>query len=122
MGSHPLNLLFRFLLEVVALIVAGIWTWHLSDSVFSYVLGVGVPLLMAAVWGIFAVPDDPSRSGKTIIKTPGLIRLVLELAFFGFAYWALLALGWDAFSLVFGACVLVHYVISYQRIRWLLNN
>ena len=33
--------------------------------------------------GVFAVPDDPSRSGSAPIAVPGLARLTLEAAVFG---------------------------------------
>lgn len=122
MSSHPLNLMFRFFLEVAALIVSGIWAWHLSDTVFSYLLAVAVPIFMAIVWGVFAVPNDPSRSGKTIVKTPGLVRLILELAFFGFSSWAMLSLGWELASWTFATGVLLHYLLSFDRIQWLLKQ
>lgn len=120
MGSHPLNLVFRFLLEVLALILSGIWAWHLGDASFRYVLAIAVPLAMAVAWGVFAVPNDPSRSGKTVVKTKGWIRLLLELGFFGFAAWSSFQIGWQTLGWVFAACVLLHYIISYDRVRWLL--
>ena len=117
-----MNHLFRFVLEVVALIVSGIWAWHQSNSIMGYVWGIGLPFLMATIWGVFAVPNDPSRSGKTVVKTPGIVRLFLELLFFGFAIWAMLSMRWEVAGWIFGASVLLHYVISYNRIQWLLKN
>jgi hypothetical protein len=32
MGSHPINLAIRFLLEVVALTSMGMWGWRASDG------------------------------------------------------------------------------------------
>lgn len=117
-----MNHLIRFVLEVVALIVAGIWAWHQSNSIMGYVWGIALPIVMATMWGVFAVPNDPSRSGKTVIKTPGFVRLLLELGFFGFAFWAMLSLEWEVGGCIFGASVLLHYVLSYNRIQWLLKN
>ena len=64
MGQHPLNLFFRLILEIFALVSIGMWGWSLGDKSLKYVLALIFPLVIAAVWGIFAVPDDPSRSGK----------------------------------------------------------
>jgi len=122
MSSHPIHLFFRFILEVIALLVAGIWAWHLSSSIFSYVLAVGIPMFMASIWGIFAVPNDPSRSGKTVVKTPGVVRLFIEFSFFGFACWAMFSLGWKEASWLFGEGVLLHYLLSYDRVQWLLKQ
>jgi hypothetical protein len=82
---------------------------------------VGIPLAVAIVWGTFAVPDDPSRSGRAPIPVRGVVRLVLELAIFSAAT---CALSTDARTLgiVFGVCVLVHYALSYDRIGWLLRR
>ena len=83
MGSHPINLAIRFLLEVAALIIAGTWGWKIGSGWYRYFLVVAVPLLMATMWGVFSVPHDPSRSGNAPIAVPGFFRLFLELAFFG---------------------------------------
>ena len=65
MGSHPINLAFRFLLELAALVASGFWGWRQSDGGFRYILAIGIPVFLAVVWGTFAVPNDPSRSGKS---------------------------------------------------------
>ena len=89
MGSHPVNLAVRFLLEVAALIATGIWGWNQADGSLQYVLAAAIPLALATLWGVFAVPDDPSRSGRALVVVQGIVRLVIELAIFIFAIWAL---------------------------------
>ena len=79
MGSHPVNLLLRFLLELCVLAVAGYWGWSVSEGFTRFLLLLGVPLLLAVVWGTFAVPSDPSRSGRAPIPVPGVVRLLIEL-------------------------------------------
>lgn len=122
MGSHPINLVIRFLLEISALIAVGVWGWKQSDSWFRFVLAIGLPLTFAAIWGIFAVPNDPSRSGLAPIITPGVIRLVIEIAIFFFAIWALHNLHLNKLSFILGIMVVLHYVVSYDRIIWLLSH
>ena len=64
MGSHPINLAIRFLLELAALFALGLWGWNAYDGGESWqriLLMLGVPIAAALLWGLFAVPDDPSR-------------------------------------------------------------
>ncbi len=120
MGSHPINLMIRFLLELMALVSVGLWAWKNHEGTLQYVFGL--PILMMVVWGIFAVPEDPSRSGKSPIPVPGLIRLIIEFLFFGLADWALYDLEYTSLSYVFGGIVLLHYLVSYDRVLWLLKE
>ena len=122
MGSNPINLAIRFILEITALVSMGAWGWRQGEGAVSIVLGVGIPLIAAAMWGTFAVPDDPSRSGKAPVPVPGIVRLVLELAFFGFGAWALYHIGYTTWGVVMGVVVLIHYIVSYDRIKWLLSR
>ncbi|MEZ4964579.1 MAG: YrdB family protein [Saprospiraceae bacterium] len=122
MGSHPINLALRFLLELVALISFGVWGWKQTDGWLRFVLALGIPIILAAIWGVFAVPNDPSRSGAAPVVTPGIVRLLLELTFFAFATWCLKDIGFTKTSAIFGIIVIVHYIISYDRIRWLLAH
>jgi hypothetical protein len=123
MSSHPLNLLIRFLLEIVALVSGGVWGWKQSDGGWPrFALAIGIPMVLAALWGTFAVPDDPSRSGAAPIVTPGIIRLLLELMIFTFSIWSLYDLGLSKASLTFMLVVIVHYIISYDRVLWLISQ
>ena len=122
MGSHPINLAIRFLHEMSALVSAGMWGWKQSDGLFRYILAIGIPIILAAIWGTFAVPNDPSRSGSAPIVTPGVIRFAIELVFFAFAAWSLYDMGFNKVSLAFGIIVVLHYIISYDRILWLMSQ
>ena len=96
-----LNLILRFFLEITGLVVLGIWGWKLGTGWFPYLLAVGMPVLIASIWGIFAVRGDPSRSGMTIIAVPGWLRLIIEVILFGFAAWSFFDLGYRTFGLIF---------------------
>jgi hypothetical protein len=117
---RPLNLLSRFLLEIAALVALGNWGYGMVENGLRYVLAAGIPLLAAAVWGIFAVPGDPSRSGKAPVPVSGGLRLAIELAFFALAAFAMYASGMQTLALIFAAAIAVHYLVSIQRIKWLL--
>ena len=121
LGTNPLNLIFRFLLELTALVIFGYWGWKTGPGWIRYLLIVLLPLAGALIWGVFAVPDDPSRSGKAPIPVPGWTRLLIELVIFGLAGWALFQKGYDNLAFLFLGLVLFHYGLSLDRIRWLLK-
>ena len=83
---------------------------------------IGLPLFAAVLWGTFAVPDDPSRSGKSPVPVPGFLRLLLELAFFATGAWCCFAAGQSTWGWILGLSTLLHYILSYDRITWLLKQ
>jgi hypothetical protein len=121
-GSNPVNLAVRFVLEIAGLVALGRWGWNQSEGIPRFVFALAIPLLAAAAWGAFAVPNDPSRSGKAKVPVPGILRLLLEVAFFLSATWALLATGLSTIGWVLGIAALIHYVLSYDRIAWLVRQ
>lgn len=121
MSSHPLNLIVRFLLEIVVLITSGIWAWNNFDHWKGWVLAIVLPLFLATVWGVFTVPGDPSRSGTSPIPTHGILRLIIELLFFGGMVWALFDMGWESTAWILGIISLLHYLVSYDRVIWLVT-
>ncbi|MDF1573987.1 MAG: DUF2568 domain-containing protein [Bacteroidales bacterium] len=112
----------RLQAEAVALATFAFWGYHQSDTNLRIFLAVLLPLLFAILWGVFAVRGDPSRSGKTVVQTPGIVRLLLELGLFGAAIWMMLDLDHSLIALVFGLAVAIHYFISFDRIAWLLKQ
>ena len=121
-GSHPLNLALRFILEMSTLFMVAYWGWEGFNGWSKYFIAAGLPVLLAAIWGIFAVPNDPSRSGKTVIVTIGWMRLVIEFTFFGFGTWVLYNVGFYKIAFLFALLVVVHYSTSIDRVRWLLQR
>lgn len=119
MGYHPINLAFRFLLELAGVASFVIWGHALLGGLWGWVLGIGVAIAAMALWATFAVPGDESRSGQAPVPVPGLVRLGLELLFFGLAVWALDAAGHATWALWLAVAVAVHYAISWDRIGWL---
>ena len=122
MGSHPINLAFRLLLEVTMYIGLGMWGWTYGEGLIRYFLAILVPILAAVLWGVFAVPGDPSRSGKAPVPIPGVLRLILELVLFAFSAWGWFSSGYEMLGLALIILVFIHYALSYDRIRWLLQQ
>ncbi len=122
MGSHPLNLAVRFVLELSALSALGYWGWTQQEGSARWLWAIGLPLIAAVLWGTFAVPNDPSRSGQAPIPTPGSLRLLLELAIFAVGAVALIASQRASAGMALAIVTVLHYAISYDRILWLLRN
>jgi hypothetical protein len=121
-GSNPINLAVRFILEMVGMVALGWWGWNQGEGILRFMLALGIPFLAAVLWGTFAVPDDPSRSGEAKVPVPGFVRLMFELAFFVSATWSLFATGAMTLGWIYGIAVLIHYVISYDRVIWLVRQ
>jgi hypothetical protein len=122
MGSHPINLALRFLLELAAFGGLAFWGWQRGDGLLGFVFALGSFLIAAILWGTFNVPDDPSRSGRAPVRVPGLIRLPLEIAIFAAGIWAIQSTGYGQLALILAILVLVHYLLSYDRITWLVRQ
>lgn len=122
MGSHPANLVFRFFLETALLIALGYWGWTQGEGVLRYALAAALPLAAAFTWGTFGAPKDPTRSGDFPVRIPGLLRLLLELALFAVGVAALFGAGAPLFGWAFALAVVVHYVLSYDRLAWLVRQ
>ena len=119
MANNPINLGLRFFLELYGLFALGYWGWVQHTGSPRILLAFGLPLLAAAFWGIFRVPNDP---GNAIVAVPGSVRLLLEVVYFGGAVWALYAAGREKWGLAFAVIVLLHYLVSYDRVIWLLKQ
>ena len=122
-GFHPVNLAFRFLLEVAALLGMGFGTYAIvSDAVptgLAWVLALAVPLVAATAWVTFNVPGDRSRSGEAPVPVPGIVRLLVEFNVFLVAV-VLLWFASPTAAIVLALGVIVHYALSVDRIRWLI--
>lgn len=115
-----MNLAFRFVLEIAALLAIGAGAYTLASGLLAWILAICLPVLVALCWGTFAVPGDESRSGEAPVPVRGTVRLLIELVVFGSAV-ALAALVSPLLALGLGIAVGLHYLLSLDRIRWLLN-
>ncbi|NLR59092.1 YrdB family protein [Chitinophaga polysaccharea] len=120
MNTNPVNLAVRFLLEIIMLVILGLWGWQMgADSWLRYVLALGFPLSAATLWGVFRIPNDPKEAPVAI---PGQARLLLEWILFGLAVWGLRVMEHPQWSIILAAVVIVHYIVSYDRTWDMLRN
>lgn len=67
---YVLGLLLLFLLEMAVLVVAGWWGWTLPAATPARLFAAaGVPLLLAALWGVFGSPKARVRLSPTAKHT-----------------------------------------------------
>ncbi|MET8871428.1 YrdB family protein [Nocardia sp. NPDC004278] len=122
MSLNPAMLALRLVLELTAISSFGVCGWRAFDSPWRFILVVVLPVAAATLWGTFAVPGDPSRSGAAPVAVPGPVRLVVELiVLFGGAA-ALWIAGLPQWALICTAVLVIYHVLAYDRITWLLTT
>ena len=119
---HPLNLALRFMLELAALGGFCLLVWNSFGGRLRIVLMLLVVGGVMIVWGFFAVPGDPSRSGGAPVPISGFVRLALELTILLGGAYAYYRVGFSLPAIFLSLLILVHYVISGERIAWLLRQ
>jgi hypothetical protein len=94
-------LLLVFLLELCALVALG-WAGFALDASLGVriAVGVGLPLVAAVAWGLFAAP-------RARIKLPPAGVTAVKVLVFGTATLALFAIGHELLAAVFALVVLV---------------
>jgi hypothetical protein len=103
------NLAVRFLvLELGALAIAGYWGYTTGEGVLRWVLALGAPFLVAAVWGLFVSP-------KAKVDVPRPVRFGIELMILGAAAAALASTGYVTLAVAFAALAVLSGTLNY---RW----
>ncbi|MFW2383150.1 MAG: YrdB family protein [Acidimicrobiales bacterium] len=115
------NLALRFGLELGALVGLGLATWKLTSGPVRWAAVTLVPLTAAAIWGVFNVLNDPSRSGAAPIEVNGWTRLGIELVILGAGAAAIGLAGQRDLGIAFAALVAFHYAASMSRLEWLVQ-
>ena len=104
-----INLLVRFLLELCMLAAVGYWGFKTHSSwAMKLLLGIGLPVLIAVIWGIFMAP----RSEHCLSGIPFTIMDVI-LLWSGAA--ALYASGQKTLAWVYAAVLVISEVL---RLVW----
>jgi hypothetical protein len=100
-----LNLAVRFLLELCMLAAVGYWGFK-THSVWwmKIVFGIGLPVLIAVLWGIFLAP-------KASHPLRGISFLALEMFLFASGALALFASGKSALGWVYTIVLLVNKIL-----------
>ncbi|MFL5758937.1 MAG: YrdB family protein [Thermomicrobiales bacterium] len=95
----------RFLLELCALASLCYWGFHTGDSTAAdIVLGIGAPLLMAIIWGIFVSP-------RARVRLPSFPKFVLGVVILVLAAVALSNAGFPGLAIAFEVLIAVNAVL-----------
>lgn len=97
---RSLALTAKFLLELCALAALAYWGATTGPLVVNVLLGIGAPLVAAAVWGRWAAPRSPRR-------LHGASRLIFESVVFAAGAVALVVAGAPVLAAVFVAIVVL---------------
>lgn len=119
MHMHPLNAALRFFLELAALAALGYWGWTQHEGLARWLWALGLPLVAAVAWAVLRIPGDP---GTPVVAVPGVVRLLLEILFFGGAVWLLAQAGRPTWAMVLGVLLVGHYLLAYRRVVWMLQQ
>jgi hypothetical protein len=106
-SMRKINLGFRFILEMVALVALFLFGISLSDQLLIQILlGLGVPLLAVMVWGLFVAPKAKRR-------LPDPARLTVELSVFGAGVLAFVLTGSFFLGMLLGTAVIINVVLMF---------
>lgn len=101
------NLGVAFLLELCLLAAFSYIGFHVGfDVTMGWVAGIGLPLLVAVVWGKVLAPRATTR-----LKMPWL--LILKLVLFTLATVGLLVTGAQSLGVWFGAISFIHFILAF---------
>ncbi|MBU9713083.1 YrdB family protein [Evansella tamaricis] len=85
----------RFLLEVFSIIILCVWGFQSnSNQLIKLLLGIGAPVVLIVVWGLFGAPAAP-------YLLEGWNHFVLEVVIYGLATLALLKIGYPFLAIAF---------------------
>lgn len=101
----------RLLSELVAFASLALWGFLAWNTPWSFVWGIGAPLIAILVWALFLSP-------RAVFHLPRLVRAVIELLVFVSATLALWGLGLPWAGLVVGAfCIVVGVLVGRRDLR-----
>lgn len=100
-----INLVFRFVLELVVLVALFLWGVSVSSELLlQVVLGLGAPAAALTVWGLFVSPRASRR-------LPDPQRLAVEVVVFGAGVLAFIAMGDWPLGLLLAAAAAISLVL-----------
>ena len=106
-----LNLALKFLLELSALAAFGLWGASITSGVVAVMLAIGLPVIVAILWGAFAAPRARRR-------LPLRLRAPFELGVFALAALALWAAESAAWGAAFAVIAAVNAVLLTAFDQW----
>jgi hypothetical protein len=102
-----LNVAIRFLLELCVLAAVGYWGFKTGSGWFlKILLGIGVPLLIAVIWGTFGAP-------KANMQLHGWMLVALEIIVFSSGVMALFATKNYSLAWTFAVIIVINRILMF---------
>jgi hypothetical protein len=106
-SMRNLNLVFRFVLELVVLVALFLWGVSTSGELLvQVVMGLAAPAAAIAIWGLFVAPRASRR-------LPDPQRLAVEIVVFGAGVLAFLARGDLLLGVLLAAAAAISLVLMF---------
>jgi hypothetical protein len=101
------NLALAFILELAMLAAFAYWGFHTGGTTLTRIIfGIGIPILAAAIWGVFMAPNSSRRLN-------GGAYLGLKVLLFGLAVAALIGAGQVVAGIVLGVAFGINMLLMY---------
>lgn len=108
------NAVLAFSLELGMLAAFAYWGYKNGNGlVMKWLFAIGLPVLVAVLWGLILAPKAPYRLDTTF-------RVIVELTLFLLAAYALYRLGYVALAIVFAVLSVVCQMIFLVVGEWKL--
>ncbi|GGJ46359.1 YrdB family protein [Deinococcus roseus] len=106
MDFKVLNLALGFLIELVMLWSIGLWGFQMGTTpILKWLLGIGLPLLVAVFWGTFMAP-------KALYPLSDGLHLFMQIVLFGLAALALVFAGKAGLGTGFAVVVAINLALA----------
>ena len=106
------NLGLSFFLELAMLAGFGYWGFHGDKSVWmKWVLGIGLPLVVIVVWGLWFAPQAEHRLNATSGITLSMILFLLAAI-------ALFDAQQPVLAIIFAVLIIVNGALTFVWMQW----
>lgn len=106
------NLALSFFLELIMLAAFSYWGFYGEKSIWiKWLLGIGIPLMVAIVWGLYLAPNSKRRLN---ITAGGIVSSVLFLG----AAIALYQTGYSALAIILAIIMIFNRISSLLWKQW----
>jgi hypothetical protein len=100
------NLALAFFIELAALGILGYWGFQTGHGMMTKILlGIGSPLLLAVVWGIFLCP-------KATVPLSSTLSIIIKLAIFTLVAYALYTTQHSTLAYTFISIVVINFILA----------
>jgi hypothetical protein len=103
--AKAINLALSFLLELCMLAAFAYWAFMAGDGFLAMImLGIGVPLLVAVVWGVWLAPKSTRKLGEPYNFIVKVVLIALSII-------ALFVAGQTMLAIIFAVVLVINRIL-----------